>query len=90
MNKKEKLVLLAYFTPLLDSTESLKLEYKATQKLEKVCSYHISSMMLGIHTNTCTTWYGLQIFFIHNENIAVFQWKQIFNPTLTSLERRKL
>ena len=42
--------------------------------------------MLGIHTITCTTRYSLQSFFIHNENIAVLQWQQLFNPTLTSLE----
>ena len=47
-------------------------------------------MTLGIHTNTCTTQYSLQSFFIHNENIAVLQWQQLFNPTLTSLERRRL
>ena len=75
MNKQEKVILLAYFTPLLDSTESLKLEYKATQKLEKICSYHISSMTLGIHTKKCTTWYWLQRLFIHNENIALLQWQ---------------
>ena len=78
MNKQDQVILLAYFTPLLDSTESLKPEHKAAQELEKNCSYHISNMTLGIHTITCTTQYSLQIFFIHNENIAVLQWKQLF------------
>ena len=78
MNKQEKVILISYFTPLLDSTESLKLEYKATQKLEKNCNYHISCMTLGVHTITCTTQYTLQILFIHNENIAVLQWQQLF------------
>ena len=42
--------------------------------------------MMGIHTNTCNTQCSLQIFFIHNKNIAVLQWKHLLNPTLTSLE----
>ena len=64
----------------------MKLEYKEAQKLEKNCSYHISSMTLGIHTNTCTTWYSLQRLFIHNENTVLLQCKQLFNPTVTRLE----
>ena len=52
MNKQEQVILLAKFTPLLDSTESLKLEYKATQNWKKIVVYHTSSMMLGIHTIT--------------------------------------
>ena len=78
MNKKEQVILLSYFTPLLDSTEPLKPKYKEAQKLEKNCNYHISNMPMGIHTNTCITWYSLQIFFIHNENIAILQWKHLF------------
>ena len=43
-------------------------------------------MTLGIHTNTCTTRYILQRFFIHNKNISVLEWQQLLNPTLTILE----
>ena len=68
MNKQEQVILLAKFTPLLDSTESLKPEYKVAQKLEKICSYHISNMTLGIHTITSTTRYSLQSFFIQQMN----------------------
>ena len=35
MNKQEQVILLAKFTPLLDSTESLKPEYKAAQNWKK-------------------------------------------------------
>ena len=57
--------------------------------MEKICSYHISSMTPTIHTNTCTTWYSLQSFCIHNKIIAVLQWQQFLTPTLTSLEEEK-
>ena len=68
MNKQERVILLAKFTLLIDSTESLKPENKATQNWKKIAVYHISSMTLGIHTITCTTRYSLQSFFIQQMN----------------------
>ena len=36
MNKQEHVILLAKFTPLFDSTKSLKPEYKAAQNWKKI------------------------------------------------------
>ena len=59
---------------------------KAAQKLERNCSYHISSITLRIHTNTCTTWYSLQRFFIHKWWSMHNYNSKPFNPALTILE----